>query len=112
MHKKVLIIAYWFPPLGGVGVQRTLRFLRNLPQFGWECHVLTVREGVGESPVDRTLFSGVPHETRVWRTPFWDIRLIPNSFNHRGLGPVWRWIKRAVSSRFFKCSANVPKRFL
>jgi glycosyltransferase involved in cell wall biosynthesis len=40
--KKVLIIAYYFPPLGGSGVQRTLKFVKYLPQFGWQPTVLTV----------------------------------------------------------------------
>jgi hypothetical protein len=40
--KKVLIIAYYFPPLGGSGVQRTLKFAKYLPQFGWQPTILTV----------------------------------------------------------------------
>ncbi len=40
--KKVLVIAYYFPPLGGSGVQRTLKFVKYLPQFGWQPTVLTV----------------------------------------------------------------------
>ncbi len=40
--KKVLIIAYYFPPLGGSGVQRVLKFVKYLPQFGWQPTVLTV----------------------------------------------------------------------
>src|SRR5919109_814038 len=39
---KVLVIAYYFPPLGLSGVQRTLKFVKYLPQFGWEPTVLTV----------------------------------------------------------------------
>ncbi len=40
--KKVLIIAYYFPPLGGSGVQRILKFAKYLPQFGWQPTILTV----------------------------------------------------------------------
>jgi len=40
--KRVLMIAYHFPPLrGSSGIQRTLRFARYLPEFGWEPIVLT-----------------------------------------------------------------------
>ena len=40
--KKVLMIAYHFPPLAGSsGVQRTLRFAQQLPDLGWEPIVLT-----------------------------------------------------------------------
>lgn len=37
----VLIIAYYFPPMGLSGVQRTLKFVKYLPQFGWKPIVLT-----------------------------------------------------------------------
>ncbi|MDD8018949.1 MAG: glycosyltransferase family 4 protein [Bacteroidota bacterium] len=40
--KKVLIIAYYFPPLGGSGVQRILKFVKYLPKFGWQPTVITV----------------------------------------------------------------------
>lgn len=40
--KRILLIAYHFPPLvGSSGIQRTLRFARYLPEFGWEPAVLT-----------------------------------------------------------------------
>src|SRR3954447_4054037 len=39
--KRVLVIAYFFPPLGGAGVQRTLKHVKYLPEFGWEPVVLT-----------------------------------------------------------------------
>jgi len=39
--KRILMIAYHFPPLAGSsGIQRTLRFARHLPQFGWEPVIL------------------------------------------------------------------------
>src|SRR3990172_8120560 len=40
--KNVLVIAYYFPPLGLSGVQRTLKFVKYLNQFGWQPTVLTV----------------------------------------------------------------------
>ena len=40
--KRLLMIAFHFPPAAGSsGIQRTLRFARHLPQFGWEPVVLT-----------------------------------------------------------------------
>src|SRR5262245_14173538 len=40
--KRVLMIAYHFPPLAGSsGIQRTLRFVQHLPSFGWDPCVLT-----------------------------------------------------------------------
>lgn len=40
--KKVLIVAYYFPPAGGAGVQRILKYAKYLPQYGWQPHILTV----------------------------------------------------------------------
>ncbi len=42
MGNKVLVIAYYFPPMGLSGVQRTLKFVKYLPQYDWEPTVLTV----------------------------------------------------------------------
>ena len=40
--KRLLVIAYHFPPLAGSsGIQRTLRFVQQLPSHGWEAVVLT-----------------------------------------------------------------------
>jgi glycosyltransferase involved in cell wall biosynthesis len=41
-RRRVLVIAYYFPPLGLSGVQRTLKFVKYLPQYGWDVTVLTV----------------------------------------------------------------------
>jgi glycosyltransferase involved in cell wall biosynthesis len=40
--RNVLVIAYYFPPMGLSGVQRTLKFVKYLPQFGWQPTILTV----------------------------------------------------------------------
>jgi len=41
-QRNVLYIAYYFPPLGLSGVQRTLKFVKYLPSYGWKPTVLTV----------------------------------------------------------------------
>ena len=40
MH-KVLVIAYYFPPMGLSGVQRTLKFVKYLKNYNWEPTVIT-----------------------------------------------------------------------
>ena len=42
MVNKVLVIAYYFPPMGLSGVQRTLKFVKYLSSYDWEPTVLTV----------------------------------------------------------------------
>ena len=41
MSGRVLVISYYFPPLGGVGVQRTLKYVKYLPGSGWQPIVVT-----------------------------------------------------------------------
>jgi glycosyltransferase involved in cell wall biosynthesis len=43
MH-KVLVIAYYFPPMGLSGVQRTLKFVKYLKFYGWEPTVITTSD--------------------------------------------------------------------
>ncbi|MFH0989072.1 MAG: glycosyltransferase [bacterium] len=40
--RRVLVIAYYFPPMGLSGVQRTVKFVKYLSQYGWKPTVLTV----------------------------------------------------------------------
>lgn len=54
--KRLLMIAYHFPPLAGSsGIQRTLRFVRHLPSFGWEPIVLSVNPRAYERTSDDLL---------------------------------------------------------
>lgn len=41
--KKVLVIAYYYPPLLDVGVQRTLRYVKHMRKYNWDPHILTVK---------------------------------------------------------------------
>ncbi len=63
--KKVLFIAYFFPPLGGSGVQRSLKFVKYLPRFGWEPTVLT-QSGSGYIR-DETLLEEIPPGIHIQR---------------------------------------------
>lgn len=54
MHRKVLLIAYEFPPSGGGGVQRVAKFARYLPEFGWDPLVVAA-EPVKGRPLDESL---------------------------------------------------------
>ena len=66
-RKRVLIVAYYFPPSGGPGVQRILKFIRYLPEFGWDPAVLTVRDA--DYPAqDETLLAEIPETVPVVRT--------------------------------------------
>jgi glycosyltransferase involved in cell wall biosynthesis len=43
--RRVLMLSYYFPPLGGIGSIRALKFARYLPEFGWDPTVIAPRNG-------------------------------------------------------------------
>lgn len=65
----VLFVTYYFPPSGGPGVQRVLKFAKYLPEFGFTPLVLTVPESA-EYPVrDPSLVAEAPPASQVFRSP-------------------------------------------
>jgi len=69
--RKVLIITYYWPPSGGAGVQRWLKFVKYLREFGWEPVIYTPSNP--EFPViDDTLAKDIPAGIEVIRTPIWE----------------------------------------
>jgi len=71
MEKKVLIIAYYWPPSGGSGVQRWLKFVKYLPGFGWTPYVFTP-ENPSFAVRDESLLKDVPPEAEVIKFPIWE----------------------------------------
>jgi glycosyltransferase involved in cell wall biosynthesis len=67
----VLIIAYYWPPSGGSGVQRWLKFVKYLPQYGWEPHVFTP-ENPSFAIKDESLLKDVPEDAEIIRFPIWE----------------------------------------
>lgn len=66
-RRRVLVVAYYFPPAGGPGVQRVLKAVKYLRGFGWEPTVLTVANGAFPQH-DPALEAEVPPGVRVVRT--------------------------------------------
>lgn len=66
---KILIITYYWPPSGGAGVQRWLKFAKYLPELGVEPIVLTVDPGLASyAQRDESLELEVPPGMKVFRT--------------------------------------------
>jgi glycosyltransferase involved in cell wall biosynthesis len=79
--KKALILTYYWPPAGGAGVQRWLKFVKYMREFGWEPIVYTAENG--EMPViDHSLEKDVPKNVKVIRTKIWE----PYSFYKTFIG--------------------------
>ncbi|HEX2616796.1 MAG TPA: glycosyltransferase family 4 protein [Flavobacteriales bacterium] len=75
---KLLFITYYWPPSGGPGVQRGLKFVKYLPGEGVQPIVLTVDPAQASYPIiDQSLQADVPAEVRVVRTrSFEPLRLL------------------------------------
>lgn len=67
-NKRVLILTYYWPPSGGAGVQRWLKFAKYMPRHGWK-PVVFVPEGANYPALDPKLESEVPPSTEVWKGP-------------------------------------------
>ena len=99
---RVLLLSYHFPPVGGGGTQRSLKFARYLPELGCEVVVVT---GTGApsgrwTPTDETLLEELP-ETEVRRVPGpepLDERWRPRLERWFGLRSEWSrwWVEGAV----------------
>ncbi|MCX6251324.1 MAG: glycosyltransferase family 4 protein [Bacteroidetes bacterium] len=66
--KKALIITYYWPPSGGAGVQRWLKFVKYLRGFGWEPIVYTP-ENPEFPEIDNSLYNDIPDNITVIKTP-------------------------------------------
>ncbi|MFM9964202.1 MAG: hypothetical protein ACKV2Q_23605 [Planctomycetaceae bacterium] len=62
--KRVLVVSYNFPPVGGAGVQRVTKFVKYLPQFGWDTTVLTT-ENPSVPVYDESLLADIPPQTVI-----------------------------------------------
>jgi glycosyltransferase involved in cell wall biosynthesis len=68
---KVLIITYYWPPSGGSGVQRWLKFAKYLHQLGWQPYVFTP-ENPSFTIQDPSLLRDVPNSVEVIKLPIWE----------------------------------------
>lgn len=67
MMRKVLIFTYYWPPAGGPGVQRFLKFSKYLRLFHWEPIIITPREG-SYPAYDPSLANDIPEGIKVIKT--------------------------------------------
>ena len=111
--KKVLIITYYWPPSGGAGVQRSVKFVKYLRSFQIEPIVLTVNPDQASYPViDESLVQEIAEEQVVYRThSFEALRVveklfgkkhIPTSgFSNKSKGGVLSWALRFLRGNLF-----------
>ena len=66
--KRVLVITYYWPPTGGSGVQRWVKFAKYLPSEGWE-PVIYTPENPERTSYDETLLADVSPSLEIVRRP-------------------------------------------
>ena len=65
--RRVLVISYYWPPTGGSGVQRWVKFCKYLPSEGWQPVVYTPLNPE-QLAVDESLLAEIPSEVEVLKT--------------------------------------------
>lgn len=80
--KRVLVISYYWPPAGGSGVQRWVKFAKYLPAEDWQ-PVIYTPENPEMTSVDRNLENDVPPEAEVIRTRITEPYSIYRAFTGR-----------------------------
>ena len=68
---KVLIITYYWPPAGGPGVQRWLKFVKYLPDFGVE-PIVYIPENPSYPLLDEKLLSEVSDATVILKNKIFE----------------------------------------
>lgn len=85
MSKRVLIISYYWPPTGGSGVQRWVKFAKYLPSQGWEPVIFTPKNPE-QLAVDESLLHDIPSGIEVIRRPIVEPYAIYRKFNRGVVG--------------------------
>ena len=80
--KRVLIITYYWPPTGGSGVQRWVKFAKYLPSEGWQ-PVIYTPENPEQLAVDHSLEKEIPSEAEIIRTHIAEPYELYKKFLHR-----------------------------
>jgi glycosyltransferase involved in cell wall biosynthesis len=107
--RQVLMVAYYFPPIGGIGSIRAASFARFLPEFGWQATVLAPADtphpadrslDVGQVPVVRTRSVEL---SRLGRRPAPDGRATDMAAPHQPVARPLpsRWLRRVAKQVVF-----------
>lgn len=89
--KRVLVISYYWPPSGGSGVQRWVKFSKYLPSEGWQ-PVIYTPENPELTTTDYSLEEEIPQEAEIIKThifePYGIYRKISGSEKREGQSEV------------------------
>ena len=113
MVRRGLVVSYYFPPQGGGGVQRWIKFIKYLSQRNWQFSVIAAPPEVS-IPLDESLLGELPANLKIYRIPE---SHQPKSFSHAFYSKLnrtyfLRWLSALIhvtDSRFYWCKIIKPK---
>lgn len=97
--RHLLMLAYYFPPRGGSGVQRSLKFAKYLPEFGYEPVVITAALDEITQTFDQSLLEEIP-EVPIYRAASGERRI--RALARLRLGPLVSTFARPDAHIFWK----------
>lgn len=80
--KKILIISYYFPPAGGPGVQRWLKFIKYLPDFGIQ-PIVYIPENPTYPIIDENLVGEIPENLTILKQKIFEPYQIASIFSSK-----------------------------
>ena len=102
--KKVLIITYYWPPAGGPGVQRWLKFVKYLPEFNIK-PIVYCPKNPAYPTFDHSLYSDLSDELTILKHPINEPVKVLNKFfkdkiNNYSKGIIPKVNKQSLLDRF------------
>lgn len=98
--KKVLIIAYYWPPAGGPGVQRWLKFVKYLPDFDME-PIVYVPENATYPIIDQDLVNQINKKVTVLKQPIKEPYKLASIFSKKSTTTISSGIIKAAKKQSF-----------
>lgn len=96
---KILIVCYYFPPLGAAGAGRPLSLLKYLPEYDYDCDILTVKN-VAYRFYDKKLLEGLDLK-KIYRTGSRDPQRLLYLLGMRTVKDKTISKGKAISNRYF-----------
>lgn len=110
--KKILFITYMFPPIAGSGIQRSLKFIKYLPEFGIEPIIFAPAKAFWKAHDPKNLELPFLKQTKIYRcgikklSRYYDLRFVKGQTRHPHyyfLALKYIWFIDFFSSWYFEC---------
>ena len=109
--KKILMIAYSFPPIAGGGVFRTLKFVKYLPTFEWQPIVLSIKKTKYKN-MDKSLLKEIPDIVKTYRTITLENKVYRHAGSFFGFNPKWYQIPCATFFEWYIFAVQKAKKII